>query len=149
VAILDCVEKFGGIDVADANAGYLGPWAKIGESDPESWWHTWEVNMRGAYHVIRFSMPYLVKSAEKWATKGLSGGHLILISSVGAQLLIPTASDYQTSKHAINRLCEFVNVDHGQDGIKCFAVHPGGVATELALNMPKICITFFLIALIS
>lgn len=136
-AILDCVEKFGGIDVADANAGYLGPWAKIGESDPESWWHTWEVNMRGAYHVIRFSMPYLVKSAEKWATKGLSGGHLILISSVGAQLLIPTASDYQTSKHAINRLCEFVNVDHGQDGIKCFAVHPGGVATELALNMPK------------
>jgi NAD(P)-dependent dehydrogenase (short-subunit alcohol dehydrogenase family) len=49
---------------------------------------------------------------------------------------MPGASDYQTSKHAINRLCEFVQVDHGEDGIKCFALHPGGVATELGLNMP-------------
>jgi NAD(P)-dependent dehydrogenase (short-subunit alcohol dehydrogenase family) len=60
-----------------------------------------------------------------------------LITSIGAQLLFPTASDYQASKHAINRLCEFVNVDHGQDGIKCFSVAPGGVATDLARNMPE------------
>lgn len=136
-AVTDCVKKFGGIDVADANAGYLAYWAKIGESDPESWWHTWEVNMRGAYHLIRFAMPHLIESAKRWATEGSSGGHLILLSSIGAQMLAPTASDYQTSKHAINRLCEFVTVDHGQDGIKCFAIHPGGVATDLAQNMPE------------
>ncbi|NMC20435.1 MAG: SDR family oxidoreductase [Thermogutta sp.] len=136
-AVADCVKKFGGIDVADANAGRLGPWAKIGESDPASWWHTWEVNLRGAYHVIRFTMAHLIESARRWAAQGSSGGHLILVSSVGAQLLMPTASDYQTSKHAINRLCEFVQVDHGQDGIKCFSVGPGGVATDLARNMPE------------
>lgn len=28
-------------------------------------------------------------------------------------------------------------VIHGADGIKCFAVHPGGVATELGRNMPE------------
>ena len=50
---------------------------------------------------------------------------------------MPGASDYQVSKHAINRLCEFVNVDHGEDGIKCFAIHPGGVPTALAKNMPE------------
>ncbi len=136
-AVSDCVEKFGGIDVADANAGYLAHWAKIGESDPASWWRTWEVNVRGVYHVIRFSLPHLIESAKRWAADGSSGGHLILLSSIGAQRLVPTASDYQTSKHAINRLCEFVNVDHGQDGIKCFAIHPGGVATELGRNMPE------------
>ena len=135
-AVSDCVETFGGIDVADANAGYLDHWAKIGESDPESWWHNWEVNVKGTYHAIRFCMPHLIESAKKWADKGSSGGHLILLSSIGAQLLSPTGSDYQTSKHAINRLCEFVTVDHGQDGIKCFAIHPGGVATELGQNMP-------------
>jgi NAD(P)-dependent dehydrogenase (short-subunit alcohol dehydrogenase family) len=136
-AVMDCVAKFGGIDAADANAGYLDKWMKIGESDPESWWRSWEVNIRGAYHVIRYTLAHLVDSAKTHAAEGSSGGHLILMSSVGAQALMPTASDYQASKHAINRLCEFVNVDHGEDGIKCFAMHPGGVATTLGMNMPE------------
>lgn len=136
-AVADCVARFGGIDAADANAGYLGPWTKIGESDPAGWWRNWEVNVKGAYHVIRFTLPHLFVSAKKFAVKGRSGGHLILLSSIGAQLLMKGASDYQTSKHAINRLCEFVQSDHDEDGIKCFAIHPGGVATELGHAMPE------------
>lgn len=136
-AAADCVARFGGIDAADANAGYLGPWTKIGESDPAGWWRNWEVNVKGAYHVLRFTLPHLIASAKKRAAEGRSGGHLILLSSIGAQLLMKGASDYQTSKHAINRLCEFVQSDHGEDGIKCFAIHPGGVATELGHAMPE------------
>jgi len=136
-AVADCVAQFGGIDVADANAGYLGPWVKIGESDPEGWWRNWQINVQGAYHVIRFTLPHLIDSAKKLDAEGRSGGHLILLSSIGAQLLMPGASDYQTAKHAINRLCEFVQSDHGEDGVKCFAIHPGGVATELAHAMPE------------
>jgi NAD(P)-dependent dehydrogenase (short-subunit alcohol dehydrogenase family) len=136
VAIADCMNRFGSIDVADANAGYLAKWSKLGESDPGSWWRSWEVNIKGTYNVIRHAVPHLIDSAKTHSANGRSGGHLILISSVGAQLLTPGASDYQTSKHAINRLCEFVNIDHGEDGVKCFAIHPGGVATALAMNMP-------------
>lgn len=136
-AIDDCVNKFGSIDVADANAGYLDKWSKIGESDVSSWWMSWEVNVKGAYHVARYCLPHLIESAHKHSAKGSTGGHLILISSVGAQLLTPGASDYQASKHAVNRLCEFINLDHGEDGIKCFAIHPGGVPTTLAKNMPE------------
>ncbi|MCC0016808.1 MAG: SDR family oxidoreductase [Rhodobiaceae bacterium] len=136
-AAADCVTRFGGIDVADANAGYLGPWVKIGESDPEGWWWNWEVNVKGAYHLIRFALPHLIESARRRADEGRSGGHLILLSSIGAQFVMPGASDYQTAKHAINRLCEFVQSDHGEDRIKCFAIHPGGVATDLGLNMPE------------
>jgi NAD(P)-dependent dehydrogenase (short-subunit alcohol dehydrogenase family) len=136
-SIKDCVAKFGGIDVVDSNAGYLNQWKKIGESDTTSWWKTWEVNLKGTYYLIRHTMSSLIESAKKHSARGSSGGHLILISSIGAQLVRPTASDYQTSKHAINRLCEFVNVDHGGDGVKCFAIHPGGVPTVLAKNMPK------------
>ncbi len=136
LSVKDCIAKFGGIDVVDSNAGYLDQWKKIGESDTTSWWKTWEVNLKGTYYVIRYTMSYLIESAKKHSASGSTGGHLILISSIGAQLVRPTASDYQTSKHAINRLCEFVNVDHGEDGIKCFAIHPGGVPTVLAKNMP-------------
>jgi NAD(P)-dependent dehydrogenase (short-subunit alcohol dehydrogenase family) len=136
-AVADCVARFGGIDVADANAGFLGPWVKIGASDPATWWKNWEVNVQGAYHVVRYTLPHLIESAARLGAEGRSGGHLVLLSSIGAQLLMPGASDYQTSKHAINRLCEFVQSDHGEDGIKCFAVHPGGVATELGHAMPE------------
>ena len=136
-AIEDCVARFGGIDVADTNAGYLDKWTKIGESDIASWWKSWEVNVKGTYYVARYAIPHLIESARKHAAQGSTGGHLIFMSSIGAQLLMPGASDYQTSKHAINRLCEFVNVDHGEDGIKCFAIHPGGVATNLGMNMPE------------
>ena len=136
-AIEDCGSKFDGIDIADANAGYLDKWTKIGESDIASWWRSWEVNVKGVYYVVRYAIPYLIESARKHMAQGSSGGHLILLSSVGAQLLMPGASDYQTSKHAINRLCEFIHVDHGEDGIKCFAIHPGGVPTSLAKNMPE------------
>jgi NAD(P)-dependent dehydrogenase (short-subunit alcohol dehydrogenase family) len=136
-AIEDCVTRFGGIDVADANAGYLGPWKKIGESDITSWWTSWEVNLKGTYYVVRYALSHLIESARKHAAAGSTGGHMVLITSLGAQLLIPGASDYQTSKHAINRLCEFIQLDHGADGIKCFAIHPGGVSTELARKMPE------------
>lgn len=136
-AVADCLARFGAIDVADANAGYLGPWTKIGLSEPAGWWRNWEVNVKGAYHVIRYTIAPLVQSARSHAAQGKSGGHLLLLSSIGAQLLMPGASDYQTSKHAINRLCEFVQVDHGDEGIKCFALHPGGVSTELGRSMPE------------
>jgi len=136
-ALDDCVKKFGGIDAADANAGCLNKWSKIGESDTWSWWRTWEVNLKGTYYVVRYVIPHLIESARRHASKAVTGGHLVLISSIGAQFVRPGASDYQTSKHAINRLCEFINVDHGDDGIKCFAVHPGGVLTALAANMPE------------
>ena len=135
-AIGDCADRFGGVDVSDCNAGYLDQWGKIGESDPASWWRSWEVNLKGTYHVARYAISHLITSAHRHAATGGSGGHLILLSSVGAQLLTPGASDYQTSKHAINRLCEFINLDHGDDGVKCFALHPGGVPTNLAKNMP-------------
>lgn len=136
-AIADCVTQFGGVDIADANAGYLGPWVKIGESDPDGWWRNWEVNMKGSYHVIRYALPHLIQSAKTWDAKGGSGGHLILVSSIGAQFVMSGASDYQTSKHAINRLCEFVQSDHDADGIKSFAMHPGGVATDIGHSMPE------------
>lgn len=136
-AVADCVAKYGDLDVADANAGILRPFAKFGDSDPDGWWQSWEVNIRGTYNVARFAMAHLIASAAKCASKGRSSGHLIIVSSVGAQLKFPGASDYQTSKHAINRLVEFIQSDHGEDGIKTFAIHPGGVATDLGKTLPE------------
>jgi NAD(P)-dependent dehydrogenase (short-subunit alcohol dehydrogenase family) len=55
-------------------------------------------NIKGTYGVIRSAVPHLIKSAKNHSTNGRSGGYLILISSLGAQLLTPGASDYQNLK---------------------------------------------------
>jgi NAD(P)-dependent dehydrogenase (short-subunit alcohol dehydrogenase family) len=44
---------------------------------------------------------------------------------------------YQTAKLAVVRLSEFLNAEYGEQGLLSFSIHPGGVLTELASNMPK------------
>ncbi len=35
------------------------------------------------------------------------------------------------------RFGEFLNAEYGDQGLLSYAIHPGGVATELALGMPE------------
>ncbi|MFY9206663.1 MAG: hypothetical protein WAO67_13115, partial [Yoonia sp.] len=55
----------------------------------------------------RYILSHIHKRAKTWAAEGRSGGHLILLSLIGGQIVMPAASGYQTSKYAINRLSEF------------------------------------------
>jgi len=59
------------------------------------------------------------------------------LSSVGAHHLRPGMSGYQISKLAVMRFAEFLCAEYAGQGVLAYSVHPGGVPTELALNMPK------------
>ena len=48
------------------------------------------------------------RSSASATTLQASNGYFIAIASTGAQLRVPGASDYCVSKHALNRLIEFV-----------------------------------------
>jgi NAD(P)-dependent dehydrogenase (short-subunit alcohol dehydrogenase family) len=61
---------------------------------------------------------------------------IINITSGGANALFPGASGYQTTKFALCRLTEFMDKEYYQQGLIAISLHPGGVQTELALNMP-------------
>ncbi|KAJ5675975.1 hypothetical protein N7462_008872 [Penicillium macrosclerotiorum] len=117
----------GSLDVLINNAGYLEPWKSIAESEPSEWWRTWEVNIKGAYLVTHFFIPMLLKSQTKT---------VINISSGGAHVMFSGASAYQTTKFALCRLTEFMNKEYYQQGLIAISIHPGGVKTELAMNMP-------------
>jgi NAD(P)-dependent dehydrogenase (short-subunit alcohol dehydrogenase family) len=73
----------------------------MAEVDPDSWWGSWEINIRGTFRLIRHAAPHLVQSAQKRFANDRTRGHLILISSVGAQLLTVGASDYRLRIGAI------------------------------------------------
>ena len=94
----------------------------LDEKDPDAWWNAFEVNVRGTFnfvwcdrtaaevlsHPLRCSSDIsLANSAAVRAIKE-THGYVVALSSVGAQLRIPGSSDANISKHAVNRLVEFV-----------------------------------------
>lgn len=62
---------------------------------------------------------------------------IINVSSTGAHSTKRGASAYQTSKFALLRFTEFIAVEYGDQRVIAIAIHPGGVPTELGLNLPK------------
>ncbi|KAJ3556406.1 hypothetical protein NPX13_g10143 [Xylaria arbuscula] len=56
-------KEFGGVlDILICNAGRLEGWKALAESDPDEWWSTWEINIKGTYLLNRFFIPLLLKS---------------------------------------------------------------------------------------
>ncbi|OAQ71343.1 oxidoreductase, short chain dehydrogenase/reductase family [Pochonia chlamydosporia 170] len=116
------------IDILINNAGYLEEFKPVAESNRSEWWKTWEVNIKGLYLVTQTFLPLVLKSDAKT---------LINVSSIGALRNRFGASSYQTTKSAVLRITEFLDLEYKDQGLLAFAIHPGGVPTELALGMPK------------
>ncbi|KAI0397991.1 hypothetical protein F5Y17DRAFT_413078 [Xylariaceae sp. FL0594] len=116
-----------GLDVLISNAGYLEDFQPIADSDPSEWWRTWEVNVKGPYLCARYFIPALLRSQTRT---------LVNVTSGGAHVLFPGASGYQTTKFALCRFTEFVDKEYRGPGLVAIAIHPGGVKTELAMNLP-------------
>ncbi|KAI0847843.1 putative oxidoreductase [Daldinia vernicosa] len=121
--------KFGGrLDILINNAGYLDDWVPIAEANADSWWQTYEINVKGVFLCSKYFIPLLLASETKTN---------ILTTSMGAIAVKPTASAYQPSKFVVSRLAEYVAAEYGDQGIVCYSLHPGGIKTDLATNMPK------------
>jgi NAD(P)-dependent dehydrogenase (short-subunit alcohol dehydrogenase family) len=128
-AVAKVKETFGRLDILYNNAGYLSAFETVIDSDPIEWWQTWETNVRGVYHVTKAFLPLLLETKD-----GLK--IVVNASSIGAFHLRPGASSYQSSKTAVMRFTEFIQVEYGKQGILAINIHPGAVMTELARNMP-------------
>jgi NAD(P)-dependent dehydrogenase (short-subunit alcohol dehydrogenase family) len=126
-AARETMKAFGKLDILINNAGYLSEFVPIGEDDSDEWWMNWEVNIRGLYLVTKAFLTLMLKGGDKT---------IINLSSIGGHMISPGASGYQTTKFALMRFTEHLNVDHGKEGLLAYCIHPGGVMTELAGKMP-------------
>jgi NAD(P)-dependent dehydrogenase (short-subunit alcohol dehydrogenase family) len=134
-ALQDTVsEAFNGrLDVLVNNAGYLEPYKPILDSDPETYWRTWDVNVHGLFNMARAFLPVLLSSRS--SSQGLAT--MINLTSAGALSIRPGGGGYRTSKLAVLRWTEFLYADYEEQGLLAYCVHPGGIMTELAENMPQ------------
>ncbi|KAH8797921.1 putative 2-(R)-hydroxypropyl-CoM dehydrogenase [Xylogone sp. PMI_703] len=122
------VEKeFGRLDILINNAGIFGEMIEIGRSDPQAWWESMDVNVRGSYLVFRIFYDLLLKTKRSYVVNVCSVAALV-VGLVGG---VSAVSAYQTSKLALLRVSEFINKEHSKDGIICFAIHPGNVPTDI------------------
>lgn len=116
------------IDVLCCNAGTSPAPRLIHEGDPNQWWKCLEVNLKGVYLFCRFVLPVMQKQQS---------GHIILTASRAAATVDERMSSYQISKLAVARLCECIHEENNHLGIKCFAIHPGGILTRLLTDNEK------------
>ncbi|MCJ1436249.1 hypothetical protein MMC27_005627 [Xylographa pallens] len=118
---------FGGrLDILVNNAGVLEEPTKIIDSDPDIWWNSYTVNIRGVYLVTRAFLPMMLAGAGGKADK-----QILNVASVGAMWCYPGLSSYQTGKLALLRLAEFINAEYGDQGILAYSMHPGNVGTNI------------------
>lgn len=118
----------GKVDAVISNAGYLEHFQLVADMDPVDWWKSWEVNVNGTFLTAKYFLPMLLKSEIKL---------FVGVSSIGANLIRPGASAYQTNKFAVCRFIEFLDQEYGDQGLIATTIHPGGVLTDLAKAMPE------------
>lgn len=118
------VSAFGRLDIVFANAGVNGVWAPIDELTPEEWDRTQGINLRGTYLTVHFAVPHL---------KAAGGGSIIITSSVNGTRTFstPGASAYSTSKAGQVAFMKMVALELGRHGIRCNAVCPGLIHTNI------------------
>jgi NAD(P)-dependent dehydrogenase (short-subunit alcohol dehydrogenase family) len=112
---------FGGLDVVVANAALGFGGAAMDVSD-EHWERTLEVNVTGAFRLVRAALPALLERG---------GGSIVLVSSVSGLVSGTEGAAYQTSKAALLGLARSLAVDYGPSGIRANTVCPGWVVTPM------------------
>jgi 3-hydroxybutyrate dehydrogenase len=121
-AMIDLADsEFGGADIIVNNAG-IQHVAPIEEFPVEKWDAILAINLSGAFHAIRLSVPAMKR--KKW-------GRIINIASAHALVASPFKAAYVAAKHGILGLTKTVALEVAEHGITANAICPGYVMTPL------------------
>ena len=119
--------QFGGVDILINNAGVIDPVARIEDADPEAWGRVVDINLKGAFHVIRGCVP-LMKSNQSI---------IVNISSGAASSALEGWSHYCSTKAALLMLTQCVHHEYADQGIRCSGLSPGTVATGMQKSIAE------------
>jgi NAD(P)-dependent dehydrogenase (short-subunit alcohol dehydrogenase family) len=129
-AIASAEKKFGAATLLINSAGIDRPFGPIGVVDPDEWWSTQAVHVRG---------PLLFMSAVLPAMRARRKGCIVTVASRAGIEVTPNMSAYCVAKATQIRLTEHVAAEGKAHGITAFAIQPGTVITEMGaatLNNP-------------
>jgi NAD(P)-dependent dehydrogenase (short-subunit alcohol dehydrogenase family) len=114
-------ERFGGIDVAVANAGISPPAATARVYEAALWEKVIDVNLLGAWRTVRATLPYVLQRR----------GQIVLLSSVYAFTNGTFVSPYAASKAGVEQLGRALRVELGSHGVSSTTAYFGFVDTAM------------------
>ena len=123
------VTSFGRLDILVNNAGIMDDNTAVGDVSDEMIHDLLRVNTCGPLYAMR-------EAIRAFLAQGDEGGNIINIASVGA--VHQTAGvAYCASKAALVSATRNTAYMYMERGIRCNAISPGGVLTDIPLVMPK------------
>jgi NAD(P)-dependent dehydrogenase (short-subunit alcohol dehydrogenase family) len=116
----------GPIDVLINNAGVSGPTVPTWEVDPDEWWRTVEINLRGYFLLHRAVLPGMLQRHS---------GRIVDLTSRAGVHRWPWKTAYSVSKGAVVKLVENLAAELRREPIAIFAFHPGIVDAGLTTTL--------------
>jgi NAD(P)-dependent dehydrogenase (short-subunit alcohol dehydrogenase family) len=106
-AVAGTVERFGGIDVAIANAGIRNPMATVAAVEPEAFERVIEVNLLGVFRTVRAVLPPLLESR----------GYLLCVASLAAAAHAPLMAPYAAAKAGVEAFANSLRLEVADKGV--------------------------------
>ena len=125
-AIELAVKEFGRLDIMVNNAGIMDDMSPIGDVVNEKIEQVFAVNVYAPMYAMR-------KAVQVFLAQG-GGGNIINIASLGAMRTCAGAV-YAASKAAVVSLTKNTAYMYMPEGIRCNAIAPGGIVTEISNSM--------------
>jgi NAD(P)-dependent dehydrogenase (short-subunit alcohol dehydrogenase family) len=122
------VQTHGRIDVLVNNAGTMDHFQGVGELSDELWRRVFAINVDGPMFTSRRAVPHMVKQG---------GGSIVNMGSMSGYSGASAGAAYTASKHAVLGLTRATAWRYAKEGIRCNAICPGAVRTNIEETMPK------------
>lgn len=122
------VSAYQTVDILVNNAGIMDNFVPAAELTDELWEKIFAVNITGTMRATRKALPIFVEKKS---------GVIINIASVGGLLGSRAGAAYTASKHAVVGFTKNVGFQYADSGIRCNAIAPGAVNTNIGTTIFK------------
>jgi NAD(P)-dependent dehydrogenase (short-subunit alcohol dehydrogenase family) len=122
-AVADTRHRLGGLDILVNNAGVIEPIADVASSDPAAWARNIQINLIGAYYVVRAVLDGMLRS----------GGTIINVSSGAAYRPLEGWSSYCAGKAGLAMLTRSLALE--TKGLRIFGFSPGTIDTDMQVKI--------------
>ncbi|MFL2562544.1 MAG: SDR family oxidoreductase [Arenicellales bacterium] len=117
-SVAESVSIFGGLDILVNNAGIFSASDEVADMPEEEWQRSLDINLTGAMHVARESIPYLKLGWDP---------SVIIVGSKNVPAPGPAAGAYSVAKAGLTQLARVLALELAADGIRVNTVHPNAV----------------------